>query len=59
MRPQLKRKATVAQRNVARASCQPVAEEKDNFDDIIYQDTFTTEEINSLTRRQIVKILEY
>ena len=38
MRPQLKRKATVAQRNVARASCQPVAEEKDNFDDIIYQD---------------------
>ena len=51
MRPQLKRKATVAQINVARALCQPVTEEKDNLDDIIYQDTFTTEEINSLTRR--------
>ena len=59
MRRQSKRKATVAQRNVARASRQPVAEEKDNFDDIIYQDTFTTDEINSLTRRQMVKILEY
>ena len=56
MRPQYKRKATAAQRNVARASCQPVVEEKDNFDDIIYQDTLTTEEINSLMRRQTVKI---
>ena len=59
MRPQLKRKATVGQSYVARASRQLIAEEKYDFDDIIYQDTFTTDEINSLTRRQMVKILEY
>ena len=59
MRRQSKRKPTVAQRNLARASRQQVAEEKDNFDNIIYQNTFTTDEINSLTRRQMVKILEY
>ena len=58
MRRQLKRKPTVAQRNLARASRQQVAEEEDNFDDIIYQDTFTTDEINSLTRIEMLKILE-